>query len=74
MIQVFGHKYNNNLLCDIVSGQVSSWYTKLVKFHHLVHDERDERGDDDRDGAFADDSGQLIAQTLASTYDEFYMQ
>ncbi len=61
-----------NLLSDVFSRQVFSWYTKLFQFHHLVQDQRDERGDDHRDGAVTDDSRQLIAQAFASTYGKNY--
>ncbi len=61
-----------NLLCDVFSRQMLSWYSKLFQFPHLVLDQRDERGDDHRDGAFTDDSRQLIAHAFASTYDKNY--
>jgi len=40
--------------------------SEAIEFCDLVVNQRDEWRDDDRDGAFANNRGQLVAQTLAT--------
>ncbi len=49
-----------NLLGHIVAGHVCGWDSEAVEFCDLVVNERDEWRDNDCDGAFANNRGQLV--------------